>query len=113
MGVSGDDCCGKCGEPITGKALKAKERIYHEENCFSCCVCKRDLKAAPVYSRDDQLYCEKDYREKFVPKCAQCNDFVLDVSRVIYLLLLSYTYKEKVIRFYHLSYKYRLNREDK
>ena len=80
VGSEASETCGKCGEPITGKAMKAKERLYHEDKCFSCSVCKRDLKTVPVYSRDETLYCEKDYRDKFVPKCAQCNDFILEVS---------------------------------
>ena len=84
VGSEASERCGKCGEPITGKAMKAKERLYHENNCFTCSVCKKDLKAVPVYSRDGNLLCEKDYREKFVPKCAQCNDFVLEVSDIIF-----------------------------
>ena len=81
MGVGSEQAqdCGKCGLSISGKAMKVKDRAYHEEKCFSCTECRRDLKAIPVYSRNDQLYCEKDYREKFVPKCAHCNDYVLDV----------------------------------
>ena len=76
----GSENCGKCGEPVTGKAMKIKERAYHEEKCFSCVECMKDLKAVPVYSREEKLYCERDYREKFVPKCGQCKDYVLDVS---------------------------------
>ena len=76
----GSETCGKCGEPVTGKAMKIKERAYHEEKCFSCVECMKDLKAVPVYSREEKLYCERDYREKFVPKCGQCKDYVLDVS---------------------------------
>jgi len=74
----GSENCGKCGEPVTGKAMKIKERAYHEEKCFSCVECMKDLKAVPVYSREEKLYCERDYREKFVPKCGQCKDYVLD-----------------------------------
>ena len=76
----GSENCGKCGEPVTGKAMKIKERAYHEEKCFSCVECMKDLKAVPAYSREEKLYCERDYREKFVPKCGQCKDYVLDVS---------------------------------
>ena len=89
IGSEGTDCCGKCGEPITGKAMKAKELLYHEDKCFSCSVCRRDLKTVPVYSRDGKLYCEKDYRENFVPKCAQCNDFVLDVCSKAMIFIMS------------------------
>ena len=74
-----DSTCNKCGQPITGKAMKAKEDLYHEDNCFICCVCSRDLKAVSVYSKDHNLYCEKHYKDKYVPKCAKCNDFIVEV----------------------------------
>ena len=89
MGVGAEQAqnCGKCGEAITGKAMKVKERAYHEEKCFCCSECRKDLKAVPVYSRDDNLYCERDYREKFVPKCAQCNDYILEVRKLFMVYL--------------------------
>ena len=78
MGVGAQDC-GKCGQAITGKAMKVKETAYCAEKCFSCTECMKDLKAVPTYSRDDKLFCERCYREKFVPKCSKCNEYVLEV----------------------------------
>ena len=78
MGIGAQDC-GKCGQAITGKAMKVKETAYCAEKCFSCTECMKDLKAVPTYSRDDKLFCERCYREKFVPKCSKCNDYVLEV----------------------------------
>ena len=68
-------------QAITGKALKIKDDLY-EENCITCSVCSRDLKAVAVYSKDHTLYCEKHYKDKFVPKCTKCNEFITEVSRV-------------------------------
>ena len=74
-----ESCCNKCGQAITGKAMKAKDDIYHEDNCFCCTVCSRDLKAATVFSKDHKLFCEKHYKENFVPKCAKCSDYITEV----------------------------------
>ena len=78
--MSSGECCAKCGEQLSGKAMKAKDDLYHEDNCFCCSVCDKDLKAAPVYSRDHTLYCEKHYRENFVPKCSKCQEFIMEVN---------------------------------
>lgn len=75
----GDSECTKCGQAITGKAIKTKDDLFHEDNdCFCCTVCDKDLKAAPVYNKDHKLYCEKHYKENFVPKCNKCNDFIME-----------------------------------
>lgn len=67
--------CHTCKEQITDRAMKTKEHFYHE-NHFTCVDCKLDLRNIPVYTKDDQLYCEMDYKIKFVPKCAKCSDFI-------------------------------------
>ncbi len=33
-----------------------------------------------VYSREEKLFCEEHYKDKFVPRCAKCNDFITEVS---------------------------------
>ena len=38
------------------------------------------LKDAKVYQKDGQLFCESDYKRKFVPRCGFCSGFILDVS---------------------------------
>ena len=60
--------------------MKAKETLYHEEGCFVCAECSLDLREVAVYSKDAALYCEKHYKEKFVPKCARCLDYITEVS---------------------------------
>ena len=65
--------------------MKAKETLYHEEGCFVCAECSLDLREVAVYSKDAALYCEKHYKEKFVPKCARCLDYITEVSNGILL----------------------------
>jgi len=67
--------CAVCTKEITDKAMKAKDLFYHETH-FTCVVCESDLRLIPVYTKDGQLYCDTHYKEKFVPKCAKCNDFI-------------------------------------
>lgn len=79
MGADADDSmCGKCGKEIEGKAMKAKDVLYHEEGCFVCCTCDTDLRQTSVYSKEGKLYCEHDYKSNFVPKCAKCMEYILE-----------------------------------
>ena len=76
------EMCGKCNEEITGRAMKAKDIMYHEEGCFVCVDCSLDLREVSVYSKEGALYCENDYKKKFVPKCAKCMEYITEVSTV-------------------------------
>ena len=75
-----DRDCAYCGKEIEDHAMKAKDRFYHESTCFKCQVCYKDLRNSPVFSKENVLYCENDYKEKFVPKCAKCNEYIMEVS---------------------------------
>ena len=59
--------------------MKAKGKFYHEEKCFRCSVCSCSLKEVPIFIKDDVLFCEDDYKAKFVPKCAKCNGYITEV----------------------------------
>ena len=72
--------CGKCGQEITGKAMKAKDVLYHEDGCFVCVDCSADLREAAVYAKEGKLHCEACYMAKFVPKCAKCLEYITEVS---------------------------------
>ena len=75
-----DRICAFCNKEIEDQALKAKNRLYHENTCFKCQVCSKDLKNVGVFSKEDGvLYCEADYKAKFVPKCAKCHDYIMEV----------------------------------
>ena len=79
MGGTEENVCGKCNKEIEGKAMKAKDVLYHEDGCFVCVTCNTDLKSASVYSKEGHLYCENDYKTAFVPKCAKCLEYILEV----------------------------------
>lgn len=70
--------CGVCGKAITGQAMKAKGRLYHEDTCFKCTTCSKDLRQVAVYAKDAALYCEEHYKANFVPKCAKCKDYITE-----------------------------------
>lgn len=95
MGQDGDESqkCGKCNEEITGRAMKARDTLYHEEGCFVCITCNADLREVSVYSKDGQLYCEGDYKANFVPKCAKCLEYILEVKLHHFYFIKSLTLK--------------------
>ncbi|XP_040576134.1 PDZ and LIM domain protein 7 [Lepeophtheirus salmonis] len=71
--------CYKCNLNIEGRAMKAKDYLYHDdEKCFSCEKCNCDLRKVSVYSKDGKLYCEKNYKEEFIPKCAHCMEYIIE-----------------------------------
>ena len=70
--------CVTCNDEITDRAMKAGEKLYHEDH-FLCCVCNTGLKTVAVYTKNDQLYCEADYMSKFVPVCARCQEYITQV----------------------------------
>ena len=84
MGEDAEDVkteyCGKCKAEITGRAMKAKDVLYHEEGCFVCVDCGLDLREVSVYSKEGSLYCEADYKKKFVPKCAKSMEYITEVG---------------------------------
>ena len=77
---SGPSICGRCSKEIEGKAMKAKDTLYCEETCFSCVECGADLRQTAVYAKESQLYCEKCYKAKFVPKCGKCCEYITEVN---------------------------------
>ena len=79
-----DRDCAYCGKEIEDHAMKAKDLLYHESTCFKCQVCYKDLRNSAVFSKENVLYCENDYKEKFVPKCAKCNEYIMEVSYVAF-----------------------------
>jgi hypothetical protein len=36
----------------SGRAMKAKDVLYHEEGCFVCNECGEDLKSVSTYSKE-------------------------------------------------------------
>ena len=61
------------------KYVKAQDKFYHE-NHFICVVCSKDLTDVPVYTKDDNLYCEQHFKSLFLPVCCSCDDYIESVS---------------------------------
>lgn len=72
--------CYTCGNRVIGQVITALGRNYHKEH-FTCAHCGQELGTRNFYERDNLPYCEKDYQSLFSPKCAACNEPILDVSR--------------------------------
>ena len=81
--------CNSCHESIAGgcSAVKAGGKFWHQDH-FICSECDAALQRADggqegagntVFQKDGKLFCELDYKQKFVPKCAFCTDFIMKV----------------------------------
>eukprot|EP00092_Neocalanus_flemingeri_P027310 GFUD01029621.1.p1 GENE.GFUD01029621.1~~GFUD01029621.1.p1 ORF type:complete len:187 (+),score=44.70 GFUD01029621.1:118-678(+) len=68
--------CTKCGENIVGKAMKAGDKYWHESH-FLCSDCGVRLRDTKVFQKDGALFCDHDYKKRFVPRCASCSGFIL------------------------------------
>jgi len=64
---------------ISVQVLLALDKIWHVEH-FVCAYCKRQLGTDIFYENDGLPYCELDYQEVFLPKCAECRAAIVDVS---------------------------------
>ena len=76
--------CTICAETITDRAMKAGDKLYHEEH-FTCTQCGLSLAGAEVaiYTKQESLYCQDCYMALFVPVCARCNQYITQVITVI------------------------------
>ena len=76
--------CTICAETITDRAMKAGDKLYHEEH-FTCTKCGTSLAGAEVaiYTRQESLYCQDCYMALFVPVCARCNQYITQVAQTI------------------------------
>ncbi|MEQ2202560.1 hypothetical protein XENOCAPTIV_006749 [Xenoophorus captivus] len=84
--------CAECHRPISvetkvcspdgfnqvcSESVAYKGNSWHDE-CFTCCSCKRPIASQSFLSKDDAVYCNPCYDEKFVKSCVSC-------KKVIYL----------------------------
>jgi len=75
------------------QVLLALDLIWHIEH-FVCAYCKRQLGTDVFYENDGQPYCELDYQELFLPKCADCHAAIVDVSRRLAMCITLYVCTE-------------------
>lgn len=69
--------CAMCNKMIVGQIVTALGRTWHPEH-FVCEVCKVELGTGNFFERDQKPYCEQDYHALFSPRCALCNEPILD-----------------------------------
>lgn len=62
--------CSGCGEPITGKYMRAMNKLWHPEH-FVCSHCSNQI-GEQYYVHKRKPYCKEDYLELFAEKCALC-----------------------------------------
>ena len=81
--------CNECHDSISAgsSAVKAGGKFWHPEH-FACRECGTHLRMEnesnpTVFQKDGSLYCEVDYKHKFVPKCAYCFGFIMKVGIII------------------------------
>lgn len=78
--------CGACGGPVKGAGIRAGPKFWHRDH-FVCCECGLELRSQnacrPVFQKQGLLFCEDDFRRKFVPKCAFCEDFITKVEKLL------------------------------
>uniref|UniRef100_A0AAY4E1I2 LIM zinc-binding domain-containing protein n=2 Tax=Denticeps clupeoides TaxID=299321 RepID=A0AAY4E1I2_9TELE len=69
--------CAGCGKCIVGKILTALGQVWHPEH-FVCVTCHKELGSGGFFERNGNAYCEKDYQERFSPRCAYCKGPILN-----------------------------------
>jgi len=69
--------CGTCKGAILGEVISALGKSYHPEH-FTCGNCKTPLGTRNFYEQNGAPHCEPCYQDMFCPKCAHCDQAVLD-----------------------------------
>ncbi|XP_038620801.1 leupaxin [Tachyglossus aculeatus] len=69
--------CAYCAAPIVDKVLTAMDQNWHPEHFF-CTHCGEIFGKEGFLEKDGKPYCHKDFSAMFSPKCAGCNQPVLE-----------------------------------
>jgi paxillin len=69
--------CAACNRPILGEVISALGRIFHPEH-FVCGNCQLPLGTSNFYEQDGVPNCERCYQELLCPRCAHCDEPILD-----------------------------------
>ncbi|CAF1100205.1 unnamed protein product [Rotaria sordida] len=70
--------CHSCQKPIIGQIITVLDRSYHPEH-LRCTACNIEIGRRDFYEKSGKPYCEHDYRRLFAPKCARCDQPIIDV----------------------------------
>ena len=65
------------------QVITALGQLWHPEH-FVCAHCKEEIGTLNFFERNGLPYCEKDYQLIFSPKCAYCNEPILNVGGVVW-----------------------------
>ncbi|XP_041038573.1 transforming growth factor beta-1-induced transcript 1 protein-like [Carcharodon carcharias] len=69
--------CTACRKPIVGQVVTALGQIWHPEH-FVCTHCSEEIGGSNFFEKEGLPYCEKDYWLLFSPRCAYCNEPIMD-----------------------------------
>merc|ERR1719318_1542873 len=69
--------CFGCKGPILESCVTSMDRTWHPL-CFVCAECKKPFGEAGFHEKDGKAYCREDYFKMFAPKCAGCNEAIID-----------------------------------
>lgn len=65
---------------VFGQVVTALGSPWHPEH-FVCAQCGAALGGCNFFEKDGAPYCERDYFQRFAPRCARCHQPILDVSQ--------------------------------
>ncbi|XP_067883522.1 transforming growth factor beta-1-induced transcript 1 protein-like isoform X3 [Heterodontus francisci] len=69
--------CSACRKPIVGQVVTALGQVWHPEH-FVCVRCRKEIGGSNFFEKEGVPYCEKDYWLLFSPRCAQCEEPIMD-----------------------------------
>ncbi|KAF6203525.1 hypothetical protein GE061_001856 [Apolygus lucorum] len=71
--------CRSCGLPIKDVTIQALGANWHKEH-FVCKSCSTPLAGQGFYERENNPFCQKCFESQFSPKCAACNQAIIDTA---------------------------------
>lgn len=76
--LSNEVICRACEQPIKGLIVQALGETWHQEH-FLCSECKKPITSNKFNVEQGKPYCEDDYANLFLKKCAGCKAPIRDV----------------------------------
>ncbi|XP_022185755.2 leupaxin [Nilaparvata lugens] len=71
--------CASCKQPITDVVISALNQNWHR-NHFLCNSCGIVLSNSGFFEKDNSPYCQLCYEKKFMPKCQECQQPIIDTA---------------------------------
>lgn len=69
--------CATCTKPILGEVIQAMGKTFHPEH-FICGGCQTPLGTRNFFDSNGLPFCETCYQLSFCPRCASCNEPILN-----------------------------------